>query len=332
MVAFVNALHPSTSIKDRFAGVIGGSLGGNLGLRLGRRSMPATETWLSAGIVAWSPASVWNPLIRNEILRKSPDRARDHWNEKETAASRVQYFLEVFDLAIDPVFFQTTQPQLWYRNDWVPCKALHIQESRIARQEIYSEHFRRWHWRLAGEQLIYSHIDRVNHFDNNSPWRWQANTVRMLLAAGADDAFQGTNIFGNTRALAQRMVNTPGESLFLLHTGHCMHIERPAFFGARIAGFLAQAQSDWRWCSRCQGLFYGGGLAASRCPPGGTHVPPAQSGSGNYILPLYVPADAQRQADWRWCNKCQGLFFGGGSPPPLPGGWCARLSAAERER
>jgi len=48
-------------------------------------------------------------------------------------------------------------------------------------------------------------------------------------------------------------------------------------------------QGNWRWCNKCQGLFFGGGQANSRCPEGGTHAPQAQSGSGNYSLP-HVPA------------------------------------------
>jgi hypothetical protein len=71
-------------------------------------------------------------------------------------------------------------------------------------------------------------------------------------------------------------------------------------------------QSDWRWCNKCQTLYFGGGVASSRCPAGGTHAPPAQSGSWDYSLPHNAPSDPGRQADWRWCNKCQSLFFGGG--------------------
>jgi len=69
-------------------------------------------------------------------------------------------------------------------------------------------------------------------------------------------------------------------------------------------------QRNWRWCNKCQGLFFGGGQATSRCPEGGTHAPQAHSGSGNYSLPHNVPASPDRQKEWRWCNKCQGLFFG----------------------
>ena len=39
----------------------------------------------------------------------------------------------------------------------------------------------------------------------------------------------------------------------------------------------------------CQGLFYGGNTAQSRCPTGGTHTPAAQSGSADYILPESGP-------------------------------------------
>jgi hypothetical protein len=61
-------------------------------------------------------------------------------------------------------------------------------------------------------------------------------------------------------------------------------------------------QSNWRWCSKCQGLFYGGALGV--CPAGGTHT---KSGSGDYVL----PTSGAGQSNWRWCSKCQGLFYGG---------------------
>lgn len=69
-------------------------------------------------------------------------------------------------------------------------------------------------------------------------------------------------------------------------------------------------QADWRWCNKCQGLFYGPNAASSRCPAGGTHTPPSASGSGDYHLAHFLPATAGWQNEWRWCNKCQGLFYG----------------------
>jgi hypothetical protein len=136
------------------------------------------------------------------------------------------------------VFARTQQPQYWFSNNWQPCKQNSISGARVARREIYDRFFRQWHWRIAGEQLIYSHVDRVDHFDNATPFRWELNTVRQLLMAGQDDNFQGSNIFDATRTVASLMVHTPGESMFLANTGHSMHIERPAFVAAQIVRFL----------------------------------------------------------------------------------------------
>ncbi len=66
-----------------------------------------------------------------------------------------------------------------------------------------------------------------------------------------------------------------------------------AIMGAAVASSPAQAQSNtqlkpdavstqngWRWCRKCQGLFYAPN-GNGRCPAGGGHN---ASGSGNYAL------------------------------------------------
>jgi hypothetical protein len=68
----------------------------------------------------------------------------------------------------------------------------------------------------------------------------------------------------------------------------------------------APGQHDWRWCSKCQGVFYGPNQASSRCPAIGAHD---GSASGNYSFVLNDPI-APGQQNWRWCQKCQGLFYG----------------------
>jgi len=60
------------------------------------------------------------------------------------------------------------------------------------------------------------------------------------------------------------------------------------FWTARPGASPGQ-QSNWRWCNKCQGLFYGGNVASSRCPTGGAHTTPNQSGSADYILPESGP-------------------------------------------
>lgn len=236
VIAFVDALDQMTPIKDRFSGVFGGSLGGNLGLRLGRRGpMPA---WLDKAIVSWNAASVWDPMVRDHIKSQAPGKCMNNWEASELDDSRSDYFYEVYDKVVLPVFVPYTQPQLWYRDGWEPCKALHITGSRLARREVYSENLRKWHWRVAGEQLIYSHVDRVDHWDNTSPWRYELNVVKHLLIGSAGDNFTGSNIYDATRNLAKLMTATPGRSLLLLNTGHSVHFERPHYLAKKIVDFL----------------------------------------------------------------------------------------------
>jgi len=133
--------------------------------------------------------------------------------------------------------FIGSQAKMWYRNDWEPCKAEHINSARSGRHEIYNQWFRRWHWRLAGEQLIFSHIDYRNHEDPASGIRYGFNRVRQLLIAGEEDA--GGDIYGCTVKLASKMTYTPGMCLFLRDTGHSIYAERPRYLAVQIANFLA---------------------------------------------------------------------------------------------
>jgi hypothetical protein len=48
-----------------------------------------------------------------------------------------------------------------------------------------------------------------------------------------------------------------------------------------VSGNPPRTQAGWRWCHKCQGLFFVPGMIASHCPAGGTHD---ASQSGNYIM------------------------------------------------
>jgi hypothetical protein len=88
--------------------------------------------------------------------------------------------------------------------------------------------------------------------------------------------------------------------------------------GAQLTGIVADftvGQDGWRWCPKCQGLFFGGN-PGSRCPAGGSHD---ATGSGNYDV-VNTWATAPGQANWRWCRKCQGMFFGGNPGSRCPAG------------
>jgi hypothetical protein len=83
------------------------------------------------------------------------------------------------------------------------------------------------------------------------------------------------------------------------------------------------AQRNWKWCSKCQGLWYSAATANHDgvCPAGGTHV---KAGSGDYALfgdpdgNFSTTVTAQR--NWRWCSKCQGLWYSAATANP--GGVC----------
>jgi hypothetical protein len=76
-------------------------------------------------------------------------------------------------------------------------------------------------------------------------------------------------------------------------------------------------QPNWRWCSKCQGLFQGAAQATSRCPAGGTHD---GSDSANYILARDIPAGVSQQDGWRQCSKCKGLYYSLGVNAVCPSG------------
>jgi hypothetical protein len=76
-------------------------------------------------------------------------------------------------------------------------------------------------------------------------------------------------------------------------------------------------QSGWRWCKKCEGMFFGEFSGSDgKCPAGGGHD---KSGSGNYSVVINSPADPG-QHFWRWCNKCQGMFYGGHGAGRCPAG------------
>ncbi len=78
---------------------------------------------------------------------------------------------------------------------------------------------------------------------------------------------------------------------------------------------LTAYQYGWRWCKKCQGLFFAGNSRGD-CPAGGSHN---LHGSASYGL-VHNQAAAAGQHNWRWCKKCQGLFFAGNSQGVCPAG------------
>ena len=78
--------------------------------------------------------------------------------------------------------------------------------------------------------------------------------------------------------------------------------------GAYRLVLIGEGQVNWRWCRKCEGLFFFGSVNFGRCPAGAVHDP---FGSADYVLEQNAQfVSFSKQAGWRWCRKCQGLFFG----------------------
>jgi hypothetical protein len=86
-----------------------------------------------------------------------------------------------------------------------------------------------------------------------------------------------------------------------------------------------QNQTNWKLCSSCLALYYSGDSEAGLCPASGQHVPTPQ-------LVFRVPHSSIKpgqfgQDDWRFCDKCNSLFWNGDGG----NGVCARDRLAHEE-
>jgi pimeloyl-ACP methyl ester carboxylesterase len=236
-------------VESRIAAVVGGSLGGNLALRLARRG-----GWVR-NAVAWDAGSVW-PSMWHSKSHEDVDAA-EMWagastvipevGSPETDGSRDAFFAGVFDKKI-PL---KTQPEQWYRDGW-PGKLQHITMARLDRRETYTSQFRRWHWRVSIEELMWSWRDpAVQDFKS-----------RILLGAGTEDNFWPARFFKHTERLAHDLGNIDGDTFFFDHTGHSVHAERPEALAGKIMAFLGKPAST-AWTN------FQVFLMPTRDPPGG---------------------------------------------------------------
>jgi hypothetical protein len=66
-------------------------------------------------------------------------------------------------------------------------------------------------------------------------------------------------------------------------------------------------QADWRFCQKCQALFFDGFPDKGHCIAGGGHL----SQGFNFNLPYDIAESASAQAAWRFCSKCYEMYYGG---------------------
>jgi hypothetical protein len=66
-------------------------------------------------------------------------------------------------------------------------------------------------------------------------------------------------------------------------------------------------QDSWRYCQKCEAMFYAGYPDQGVCAAGGAH---SAQGFG-FVLPWSNPATPTTQSSWRYCQKCHVMFFAG---------------------
>lgn len=266
----LNASMPADShgrfLKDKLVAVVGGSLGGNLAFRLGRTrsnlngTPAAADSILPPNVIAWSATAVtpsWGEAgsagmtlnhagLKTVFHRAGQPLAGAADLGVETPASRNEFFAQMYDDPTAP--FQEPNPAYWYRNNW-PCKQSAIRNSRYAKQEYYERNNRLWHWRISGDQTLYSH--QAADGDEQGGFNYNKNFRNMLLMAGdqdnhtqyPDNVLDSNNtVWGYTKAVASRMWSTPGWFRGALNTGHSIDGERPAYLAATMEQFLGLKQ------------------------------------------------------------------------------------------
>jgi hypothetical protein len=238
ILQFVNTLDQQVPIKSNIKAAIGGSLGGNMTFRLGRRT---GVPWLPEFVV-WSPASIWNSLGAGADITKhiavrtawqGAADASDNSPGTDHSADRSSFFA-TWDQAIVPVIIPMAQSDTW-TSAYYQCKKSAIAGARLDRQETYDQHFLAWHWRLAAEQLLFSH-QNINPTTNQP--LYMSNVKPMLLGCGLEDAVAYNDICPATQSTAALMTVTPGKALFLDKTGHSLDNERRSFWAQQIIQFL----------------------------------------------------------------------------------------------
>jgi hypothetical protein len=266
IVAFVNTLSGQVpNLKSRMAVIVGGSLGGNMALRLGRRHVlrPGEDlSWIRA-VIPWSPAAIW-PSYANDVWGGlghvnrlyAAVRGPLQWSGgdaeggaqffDEKRVRRMELFYGAFDWrpmgfigsVADPTAHKA-QADLWWRDGWL-CKPAAKIGARLDRHETYDGNFRRWHWRLGAEQLLFSHWETIPCCQDprhvRTPPLFARNTKPMFLSCGKMDV--GGNLCAMTVDASRKMVNTPGYFRLLENTGHSIDNERPMWLARQVVEFL----------------------------------------------------------------------------------------------
>ena len=107
--------------------------------------------------------------------------------------------------------------------------------------------------------------------------------------------------------LKTRVLDRPSRRRVLIQAGGLVAL---ACAGLPVPAFAAAGdQSQWRFCSKCESMFWNGGDKKGACAAGGAHT--AQGLLFSLHYDDAAAAAAAVQYDWRYCSKCSSLFYNG---------------------
>ena len=70
---------------------------------------------------------------------------------------------------------------------------------------------------------------------------------------------------------------------------------------------MADQQAGWRFCHKCNVMFFDGFSIKGACPGGAGH----EMAGFNFLVPHDSPETPTDQQNWRFCHKCNAMFFNG---------------------
>lgn len=92
--------------------------------------------------------------------------------------------------------------------------------------------------------------------------------------------------------------------------GNTSHANTNGGRGGVTEGSVPGWQANWRTCKKCGSLFYYGSPTNGVCFKGGAHDYENTTG---FSLEMHSgkPSSVGYHNMWRWCQKCESLFYGG---------------------
>lgn len=176
---------------------------------------------------------------------------------------------------------------------------------------VYIQHF-------DGTVASYAHLLTGRVFVSEDEW---VNQGQIIAEAGNTGASDGSHLHFQVMLFGSSAKDY-GPSIPVLFEDAAHDSWRPKSGDTVKSNNTVLRQENWRWCSKCHGLFFAGGTVSQapvgNCPAGGAHD---SSQSGCYVLalsPTLSMLPIKTQGKWNWCKKCSGLFYGGN-----PGSKCS---------